>query len=360
MAEYWEKMLFDDTREMLDSGSAEFLTKDELKFIGRRTDEMFADFTRGVPGLDMEAAGTLADFAKRTETGNIPKTQEEIEEFRGALDRIGLSPGLSDEYRQHVQNLSKRLSNYASALGSPVIDRFGVFGNREPDPIQETIRKSAFDSFVRPGIDSLIGNVREEAKTRPFARFVPEETKQAILDDLIATFDANGQDSSWLRELKEANFRVSFHYVNAGKSKAGGQTFVQDDDLVVSMNAEKYPDYSNAMKVRLLHELRHVWQRRQDSWKTKFGDGIATKTDVDIERDAFENQILLERIFGIESNFGTIFRSIEERVKQADNPIRPATIRYWKAKEIYDRYQLKKPDRYKISSRSEYEKKDAE
>lgn len=66
--------------------------------------------------------------------------------------------------------------------------------------------------------------------------------------------------------------------------------------------------------------------------KMLFGDGIATKTDVDIE----------------------------ERVKQADNPIRPATIRYWKAKEIYDRYQLKKPDRYKIRSRSEYEKEDLE
>ncbi len=181
MAEYWEKMLFDDTREMLDSGSADFLTADELKFIGKRTDEMFVDFTRGVPELDMEAAGTLADFAKRTETGNIPKTQEEIED------------------------------------------------NNEENP--------------------------------------------------------------------------------------GGMTFFQDGDLVVSMNAEKYPDYSDAMKVRLLHELRHVWQRRQDSWKTKFGDGITTKTDMDIERDAFENQILLERIFGIESNFGTIFRSIEERVK---------------------------------------------
>ena len=47
----------------------------------------------------------------------------------------------------------------------------------------------------------------------------------------------------------------------------------------------------------LLHELRHVWQHLQDKWKHKFGDGINTKTDVDIELDAYEKQILFEKIF---------------------------------------------------------------
>jgi hypothetical protein len=93
-----------------------------------------------------------------------------------------------------------------------------------------------------------------------------------------------------------------------------------------------------------------------DKWTPRFGDGINTKTDVDTELDAFENQILLEKILGIESTFGAIFRSIEERAKQANNPVRQATIRYWKAKKIYDEYQSQKTERYKIRSRSEYEK----
>ncbi len=313
MPEYWEKPLFDETRERIDSGSADFLTADELRFIGRRSDEMFIDFTRGIPGLDMEAAGTLADFARHYGTGDVPKTREDIEEFRGALDRIGGSPGLSGEYRRHVRNLSERLLNYAktfdespfdlqpSRLNAPIIDRSGVFGKREPDPIEESIRKSAFENFTRPDIDSLIGNVREEAKTRPFAANAPEETKQAILDDLIATFDASGLDSSWLRELKGANFLVNFHCLNDEKSNVGGKTFQQDGGFVVSMNAEKYPGYSDAMKVRLLHELRHVWQHLQETWKPKFGDGASTKTDMDVEIDAHEMQFALERILGMEA-----------------------------------------------------------
>ncbi len=97
MSEYWEKMLFDDTKQMLDAGSTDFLTGDELKFAGRLADRMFLDFVRDVPGLDMETAGTLSDFVKRSESGDIPKTQQEISDFRQSLDKLGLSPGLSDE-----------------------------------------------------------------------------------------------------------------------------------------------------------------------------------------------------------------------------------------------------------------------
>ena len=301
MPEYWEKTLFDDTRERLDSGSAGFLTADELKFIGRRADEMFVDFTRGVQGLDMEAAGALADFARRYGSGDVPQTQEEIGEFRSALDKLGGNPGLPEEYRQHVQNLSKRLQNYANALESPVIDRFGFFGKRDPDPIEENIRKSGFDRFTRPDIDGLIGNVREEAKTRPFAANAPEETKQRILDDLIATFDANGLDSSWLRELKGANFLVRFQSQGDDEEYPGGMTISQDNGFSILMNAAKYPDYSDAMKVRLLHELRHVWQHLQDNWNPKFGDGISSKTDMDVEVDAHEMQFALERILGMKA-----------------------------------------------------------
>ncbi len=301
MPEYWEKMLFDDTRERLGSGSADFLTADELRFIGRRADEMFVDFTRGVPGLNMEAACTLSDFAKRYGSGDVPQTQEEIGEFRSALDKLGGNPGLPDKYRQHVQNLSKRLQNYANALESPVIDKFGFFGKRDPDPIEENIRKSGFDRFTRPDIDGLIGNVREEAKTRPFAANAPEETKQRILDDLIATFDANGLDSSWLRELKGANFLVRFQSQGDDEEYPGGMTISQDNGFSILMNAAKYPDYSDAMKVRLLHELRHVWQHLQDNWNPKFGDGISSKTDMDVEVDAHEMQFALERILGMKA-----------------------------------------------------------
>ena len=271
MPEYWEKMLFDDMRERLGSGSADFLTADELKFIGRQADEMFVDFTRDVPGLDMEAADTLADFSRRYGSGDVPQTLGEIGEFRGALE-------------------------------SPVIDRYGFFGKRPPDPIEENIRKSGFDDFTRPEIDDLIRNVREEAKTKPFAANVSKETKQALLDDLIATFDANDLDSSWLRELKGANFSVRVQSQGDDKEYPGGMTISQDDGFSILMNAAKYPGYSDAMKVRLLHELRHVWQHLQDAWKPRFGDGISSKTDMDVEVDAHEMQFALERILGVEAD----------------------------------------------------------
>ena len=350
MPEYWEKMLFDDTRERLGSGFANFLTADELRFIGRRADEMFVDFTRGVPGLDMEAADTLSDFARRYGTGDVPQTQEEIGEFRDALDRIGGNPGLPDEYRQHLQNLSKRLQNYANALESPVIDRSGAFGKRVPDPIEENIRKSAFENFTRPDIEHLIERVREEAKARPFAANAPEETKQAILDDLIATFDANGLDSSWLRELKGANFLVNFHHLNDEKSNVGGKTFQQDGGFVVSMNAAKYSDYSDAMKVRLLHELRHVWQHLQDTWNPKFGDGISSKTDMDVEVDAHEMQFALERILGMKAD---VIRKEFERIDGISN-VRHSSKLYQKANCLFTNLYGKHPDKYKKKTNMEY------
>lgn len=357
MPEYWEKRLFEDTKQMLDSGSTDFLTGDELKFADRLADRMFLDFVRDVPELDMEAAGTLSDFVNRSKSGDIPKTRQEISDFRQTLDRLGLSPGLSDEYRQHVQHLSQRLQNYEGTLDTPVIDRFGAFKNRKPGPIQDNIRKSGFNNFIQPDIDGLIQNVREEAKTKPFAASITEETKQAILDDLIATFDANGQDSSWLRELKDANFFISFHDTNDGKSKVGGQAFQQDDGFVISMNVRDYPNYSNAMKTRLLHELRHVWQHQQDKWKPKFGDGINTRTDLDVEVDAYENQILLEKIFGIESNTGKTFKAIEATASKTNEPTSRAAIIRRKANALLNSNKddkLKK--NYRIKSLDEYEK----
>ena len=340
-------MLFDDTRERLGSGFANFLTADELKFIGRRADEMFVDFTRGVPGLDMEAACTLSDFARRYGTGDVPQTQEEIGEFRDALDRIGGNPGLPD-YRQHLQNLSKRLQNYANALESPVIDRFGFFGKRDPDPIEENIRKSGFDRFTRPDIDGLIGNVREEAKTRPFAANAPEETKQRILDDLIATFDANGLDSSWLRELKGANFLVRFQSQGDDEEYPGGMTISQDNGFSILMNAAKYPDYSDAMKVRLLHELRHVWQHLQDNWNPKFGDGISSKTDMDVEVDAHEMQFALERILGMKAGkTRKAFEGISNNPDEKDK-------KWAKAAYLYNYSYKEKKDRYKLNTLTTY------
>ena len=361
MPEYWEKLLFDDTRERLGSGSADFLTANELRFIGRRADEMFVDFTRGVQGLDMETANTLADFAKHAEEGDIPKTQEEIGDIYRALSVLGSNPGLPEEYRQHVQNLSKRLQNYTKTfdensfglqpnrLDSPIIDRSGAFGKREPDPIEENIRKSGFENFTRPDIEHLIERVREKAKARPFAANAPEETKQALLDDLVATFEASGLDSSWLRELKGANFLVNFHHLNDEKSNVGGKTFQQDGGFVVSMNAAKYPDYSDAMKVRLLHELRHVWQHLQDAWKPKFGDGISSKTDMDVEVDAHEMQFALERILGMKAGeIRTFFEGIDNKKGRYSSKL------FRKANCLFTNLYEKHPDRYKLRSNMEY------
>lgn len=360
MPEFWVKLLFDDTKRRIGSGSTDFLTEDELKFIGRRADGMFIDFTRGVPGVDVEVADTLSDFVKRSESGDIPKTRQEVENFCGALDILGKSLGLPEEYRQHVRNLSKRLQDYAGSLenfpgpqpgglDAPVIDRFDIFGKREPDPVEESIRKSAFDDFTRPDIDRLIGYVREAAKTRPFAANAPEEMKQAILNDFIATFDANRQDSSWLRELKNANFLVNFQDLGEGKDSPGGMTILQDGKLLILMNAGNYPDYSDAMKVRLLHELRHVWQRLQDSWGPKFGDGINSKTDMDVEVDAHEMQFVLERILGMKA--GKIRNSFEgiDKVNA-----RYSTKLFRKADYLFSNPYKNHPDRYKVRSNMEY------
>ena len=73
-------------------------------------------------------------------------------------------------------------------------------------------------------------------------------------------FDLNGLDSSWLRELKGADFSIFFNEKKGDNARTGGIT-VQDAEngLAVLMNAKDGKSYRE-MRMALLHELRHVWQ----------------------------------------------------------------------------------------------------
>jgi hypothetical protein len=104
------------------------------------------------------------------------------------------------------------------------------------------------------------------------------------------------------------------------------------------MNAKDGKSYRE-MRIALLHELRHVWQHLQDKWKLKFGDGINTKTDVDIELDAYEKQILFEKIFGIESDIGRGLKRIETIASNTNEPSSRVSIIRRKAYALLEAYK---------------------
>ena len=151
------------------------------------------------------------------------------------------------------------------------------------------------------------------------------------------------------RELKGANFRVRFQSQGDDEEYPGGMTVSQDDGFSILMNAAKYPDYSDAMKVRLLHELRHVWQHLQDNWNPKFGDGISSKTDMDVEVDAHEMQFALERILGMKAGkTRKAFENISNNPDEKDK-------KWAKTAYLYNYPYKEKKDRYRLSTLTIYE-----
>ena len=151
------------------------------------------------------------------------------------------------------------------------------------------------------------------------------------------------------RGLKDANFSVKFQSQGDDEEYPGGMTISQDDGFSILMNAAKYPGYSDAMKVRLLHELRHVWQHLQDAWKPRFGDGISSKTDMDVEVDAHEMQFALERILGMKADeIRTFFEGIDNEKGRYSSKL------FRKANCLFTKRYKKHADRYKLKSNMEY------
>lgn len=124
---------------------------------------------------------------------------------------------------------------------------------------------------------------------------VSEETKQAAIDEFIDLFEVNGLDASWLRDLKSLDFFLTLYDGNDPKSNESDQTFWDNGKLFVAMNAGKFSNFSPEMKTKLLHEFRHVWQNHQDTWKSKIGDGVNTKTDMDVEADTSISPAMKQR-----------------------------------------------------------------
>ena len=151
------------------------------------------------------------------------------------------------------------------------------------------------------------------------------------------------------RGLKDANFSVKFQSQGDDEEYPGGMTISQDDGFSILMNAAKYPGYSDAMKVRLLHELRHVWQHLQDAWKPRFGDGTSSKTDMDVEVDAHEMQFALERILGMKADeIRTFFEGIDNEKGRYSSKL------FRKANCLFTKRYKKHADRYKLKSNMEY------
>lgn len=113
------------------------------------------------------------------------------------------------------------------------------------------------------------------------------------------------------------------------------------------MNAKDGKSYRE-MRIALLHELRHVWQRLNEPWKSMFGDGISTKTDVDVEVDAHEKQFALERILGVKA--GNIRKKFEE---YDSTSARYSSKLYKKANRLF-KTGYEDTNHYKRRSQTEY------
>lgn len=235
---------------------------------------------------------------------------------------------------------------------APIVDRFGTSRNSD-DVLTRTSGRAAFENFIRPELSAQLGQTRENA---PFAAPVSKAARAMILDDLIRTLDANGLDSSWLRELKSIDFPIIFQDTGENDSEAGTRVdgMVLPDSqggFKVLMNAHNFTEYSPEMKAKLLHELRHVWQRRQNGWKSKFGDGVNSKTDVDVEVDAFERQFEIEKVLGVEPKY---LRNFFDEINGRES-LNPVQKRHQKAKRLYDSVGYKPTGRYYLKERDEYE-----
>ena len=113
------------------------------------------------------------------------------------------------------------------------------------------------------------------------------------------------------------------------------------------MNAKDGKSYRE-MRIALLHELRHVWQHLNEPWKSMFGDGINTKTDMDVEVDAHEKQFALERILGVKAgNIRNVFENISNNPNEKDKE-------WAKAAYLYFYPYKKEKDRYRLNSTTDY------
>lgn len=83
--------------------------------------------------------------------------------------------------------------------------------------------------------------------------------------------------------------------------------------------------------------------------KMLFGDGVTTKTDMDVEVDAHEMQYALERILGMK---GDKIRAIFEGIDKAKG--RYSSKLFQKANRLFTKRYKKHPDRYKRKSNMEY------
>ena len=110
-----EQMLYENTRDLLNSGSTEFLTVDELNYLKKFTNASILNFVRGysVPGIR-----DALDFNENIENalqGQLPASSQELMAMYDATCNLAKSPDNTPQTRAHLQNICGRLLNYAKS-----------------------------------------------------------------------------------------------------------------------------------------------------------------------------------------------------------------------------------------------------
>lgn len=306
----------------------------------------------------------MSDFwadSNENSRADQPEKSSYLAELIDGVSALFLTPYLGADLKENFANgpadssAKDFLASLVESLKAPVPDWIKACEKRLRNLWDGTVRKGAFQNFIQPELDAALGQARENA---PFAAPISKASQAMILDDLIHTLDENGEDSAWLHELKNIDFPIIFQDAGEEISEAekiiGGITIQDGEGFQILMNARKFPEYSPKMKSKLLHELRHLWQHYQDSWKPRFGNGSNTKTDMSVEVDAYKKQFALEKILGVKATF---VRNFFDEIDREN--LSPALKQYYKAARLYGKdspvgyktkgtYRLKTSDEYRM------------
>ena len=314
-----EQRLYENTQRLLDSNSTEFLTPDEQMFIGQQLNRAVLRQIENNLSSDQDAFLSLSNLCDWIKNDGRSTSPEDVSAACDALLGLQELPGLSDEQRRYSKNLLLRFLNYAGALPNRPLDL-------QPADPEYLTRLNAL------GKKSALSDTKFHLQPNPgFPARLPENFR-ATTGDLSDRYDTG------LNAMTDI-FKFS------------------RNELLAAMYLDFLSGKSDWDMNALLHELRHVWQHLQDKWKPKFGDGINTKTDVDIELDAYEKQILFEKIFGIESDIGRNLKRIETIASNTNEPSSRASIIRRKAYALLEKYKRKEMgDNYRIKSPTEYDK----
>jgi len=249
-----------------------------------------------VPKLstDLMLAGMTSDYLING------KNPFEIEPSKRLQTTFYLANALSKSFHYAGSNAtpSQVFSLYQDYLADKV-NPFGAFGNEVLNQIANwRIRQRNFDM-----INSQIKEIH--ASKDPISlKLLSDYEKSVILYDMYDVLKRNGEDASWISDIADYPFDLTLYKMdskNFSRNYVRGGVNLDKDVPMINMNlgflSNNNPEittYSKKLRALLLHELFHIWQKKNPQWSYRL-----VKKDILTEVEAHKKQFLMERLLDI-------------------------------------------------------------